>query len=112
MIKDLGNGQYDLEEHLSSCPYCGVKQDGATSTGKMLDPDFISSGPKEGSISLCVYCANISQYGKDLKLEKISNELLEKIKAEEPDIAEQIEKVQVGIMEAIIARTIGGNKIN
>ena len=112
MIKDLGNGQYDLGDTKSTCPYCGRKQDGATSAGKMLNDDFMPTGPEEGSISLCLYCANISQFGKDLQLEKISAELLETIRSENPEIAKQIDKVQIGIMEKIIDRTIDGNKIN
>jgi hypothetical protein len=57
------------------CPYCGTVQEVHTS--------FAGATPKENDIMICMSCLNVGCYGADLQLVKPSDELLEKIMADD-----------------------------
>lgn len=57
------------------CPYCGVLQQVHTS--------FAGATPKENDIMICIDCVNVAQYDAELRLVKLSDELLELVLADE-----------------------------
>jgi len=51
------------------CPYCGLRNDGASSY-KREDEEYT---PSENDFSICFYCCEVSVFNKNLKLEKVDN---------------------------------------
>lgn len=58
----------------TTCPSCKKKLDAAFS--------IKGRSPSEGDISICINCAEILVFGKDLILEEITDEIRKKMKAE------------------------------
>lgn len=52
----------------SPCPVCGKNLDAATS----IEKEEAVPGP--GDLSICLYCATVSRFDDNLKLEQITNE--------------------------------------
>lgn len=53
---------------LDHCPQCGAKNDRATCI------EEVGSIPNPGDLSVCIKCAGINKYGKDMALEELSHE--------------------------------------
>lgn len=52
----------------SACPVCEKKIDAVTR------PDENGAVPSPGDISICFYCATVSRFDDNLKLEQLTNE--------------------------------------
>jgi hypothetical protein len=85
------------------CPFCNHYIDTAS---QVDSSDASSKTPTNGSLNICLYCANISIFNENLKLEKIAPEQLETILAEDSDLKAYVKKLQTQIAETIIEREI------
>ena len=56
----------------SPCPECNTLNDAATGLGG-------AQAPCEGDICICFSCATVLSYDKDMKLQKMSKEQIQKI---------------------------------
>jgi hypothetical protein len=85
--------KFELHEPIStedsSCPHCLSRNDGATG--------LETTNPKEGDVSICLYCAGISIFGKDLALLKPSRSTLAVILQDR-----QIRALQTAMREFIL----------
>lgn len=57
----------------STCPVCGNKLDAAT---HVKEKEIV---PAPGDISICFYCATVSMFDENLKLEQMTNEQFAKL---------------------------------
>ena len=67
-----------------TCKKCGKGLDAHTGEG--------DHSPTEGSISICIRCANVAIYTKDMKLRELTEEDKKSIK-EQPEVLEKIKSV-------------------
>lgn len=58
---------------LNNCPFCGYNIDQAT--GEQI--------PREGDVTMCFKCLNISVFDVDLKLNKLSEELFAELRRDQ-----------------------------
>lgn len=104
-MKQVGRKKWDLKNKESACPYCGdILNLASPATNKALNHQ--PNGPEAGSISICLTCGNIGQYGKDLKLEKTPEGELEMLKIHKPKTYNKLKEIQHSIFDIIIERTI------
>lgn len=71
------------------CPYCKEVMDRAAG----LDEE----PPSPGMLSICVFCASLSQFDDNMQLVTVSRELWEEIKAEDPEFVSTVELHQKAI---------------
>lgn len=82
----------ELENKNIKCPVCGTILDGAicvTEEGAM---------PKPGDISVCYSCGTLLQYGKGLFLHELSDEVLNQLRKENPDLYMQLITAQQAVI--------------
>jgi hypothetical protein len=80
---------YENEIPKSSCPYCKEVMDRAGGIDEVP--------PEPGMLTICVFCASLSQFDDDMQLVPLPRELWETIKAEDPEFASQVELGQKAI---------------
>jgi hypothetical protein len=67
-VKDIGHGQFGITT-ASECPACRANLDAAT---KFAGP---AGGPKPGDLSCCYYCGALLEFGDDLQLKFIPDDV-------------------------------------
>jgi hypothetical protein len=60
------------------CPWCDAMLDGAASVAH-------EQGPREGALTLCLYCTGPAIYEKGLVLRRMTEEELTRLRVEDPD---------------------------
>jgi hypothetical protein len=80
------------------CPKCGRLLDGATS------PDNLARKPKNGDISICVYCLSINEFSVndkgEMQLIAFTKERIEEFRKKFPDEFELIINYRIAIAQA------------
>ena len=78
---------------INKCPFCGYLTDGVEAI------DGTMTMPEPGSASICIRCGEISQFDKDLKLEKMNSSQIEKWQSTDPEDYLKALKAQAIIKE-------------
>ncbi len=80
---------------MNHCKFCGKKQDAHTEVhGEPVKP-------KQGDLSICLYCGTICLFDESLNLEPLTNAELDVLMLEDPDILAFAIKTQLLIREQI-----------
>lgn len=76
----------------SPCPHCGHVMDAA------FAPDDDEASPKEGNITICAECTELLQFGPDLKLEKLPDEVLKDIQENQPEDYQRLKQIRMALI--------------
>lgn len=70
-------------ENSPYCKMCGSPNDGYTAVDNGGEED---DRPKEGSLSVCLYCSSIGKFDKDMNIVPLEKEELEYVMTNYPDL--------------------------